>query len=570
MSKMYDSVLRQKFMVASSVADQRAKLAASNDPQASGLLSQLMSKRNRLAVLYPQLANNLEFENELRNLGVHGVHILGPRSEINQLQQETDDLEKELSTRSSSFKAEGKPVQSGWQQVRAALKKDEAAVEFVRFLVHDGKNWTGATYYVALVLTPAAALRPLGSANLKSTSEIPAVVLLGEARDLEARPMEDYRRLVLMKGLSASEYGLAFYRAFWKPPESKLAGAKRVYGSPDGVLNQVSWAPIPNDHGHLLSEKYDVNVVLSTKDLLRERHGASNSFAVLIGNPRFDLGEAEYRAAVAALQGNAAAESSCANLDEQTLASGPADGGDSKNVVLRVAATSDSTGEQGKRLEPLTETQKEMKSLSDLFKKKGWRVEGYCRQNALEEAIKRVNSPRVLHVATHGFFRPDQQWAIREGIEDQLTGLEDPMLRSGLYFAGADRTLVGDAPIEGVDNGVLTAYEATGLNLQGTELVVLSACETGLGRVENGEGAFGLRRALQEAGAQAVLMSMWPVPDRETEELMTLFYEKWLSGMDKHQALHEAQVELRKELQLRWQVDQPPPHFWAAFVLVGR
>jgi CHAT domain-containing protein len=124
--------------------------------------------------------------------------------------------------------------------------------------------------------------------------------------------------------------------------------------------------------------------------------------------------------------------------------------------------------------------------------------------------------------------------------------------------------------MDGVENGVLTAYEATGLNLQGTELVVLSACETGLGQVENGEGVFGLRRALLEAGAQAVLMSMWPVPDAETEKLMTLFYERWLSGMDKHEALHEAQMELRKELQVRWQVDQPPPHFWAAFVLVGQ
>lgn len=99
---------------------------------------------------------------------------------------------------------------------------------------------------------------------------------------------------------------------------------------------------------------------------------------------------------------------------------------------------------------------------------------------------------------------------------------------------------------------------------------VLSACETGLGRVTNGEGVFGLQRALQEAGAEAVLMSMWPVPDPETQTLMTLFYEKWQSGMEKHQALHEAQMELRRELQLRWQVDQPPPHFWAAFVLVGR
>ena len=207
--------------------------------------------------------------------------------------------------------------------------------------------------------------------------------------------------------------------------------------------------------------------------------------------------------------------------------------------------------------------------MRELFKKNGWQVESYCRQSALEEVIKGVKSPRVLHVATHGFFRPDQRWTIHEGPDNELSGLEDPMLRSGLYFAGADRFLSGEASIEGVESGVLTAYEATGLNLQGTELVVLSACETGLGLVENGEGVFGLRRALQEAGAQAVLMSMWPVPDRETEELMTLFYEKWLSGMEKHKALHEAQMELRKRLQIRWKVDQPPPPFLGGLRLGG-
>ncbi len=373
-----------------------------------------------------------------------------------------------------------------------------------------------------------------------------------------------------MKGPSASEFGVEFYRAFWKPIEAQLDRVTRVYVSPDGILNQISWAAIPTDESGLLTEKYDVHVLLSTKDLLLEGHGASDPSAVLIGKPRFHLTESEQRAAVAALQGKGGAESSCAGLDEETPSSEQAAERDSKGLALHVDVALRSAEEQGTRLEPLTGTQKEMESLSDLLKKKGWRVESYCRQSALEEAIKRVKSPRVLHAATHGFFRPDQQWRLREGANNQLTGLEDPMLRSGLYFAGADRTLLGDTPIDGVENGVFTAYEATGLNLQGTELVVLSACETGLGLVENGEGVFGLRRALQEAGAQAVVMSMWPVPDPETEKLMTLFYEKWLSGMDKHEALHEAQMELRKELQVRWQVDQPPPHFWAAFVLVGR
>jgi CHAT domain-containing protein len=119
--------------------------------------------------------------------------------------------------------------------------------------------------------------------------------------------------------------------------------------------------------------------------------------------------------------------------------------------------------------------------------------------------VRGVEHPRVLYIATHGFFEPDQ--SAPRG--DRPSVMEDPMLRSGPLLAGADRTLKGEPPPPDLDNGVLTAYEASSMDLQGTELVVLSACETGLGEVQNGEGVLGLRRALQEAGAQSVLMSMW-------------------------------------------------------------
>ena len=205
-------------------------------------------------------------------------------------------------------------------------------------------------------------------------------------------------------------------------------------------------------------------------------------------------------------------------------------------------------------------TADEVKSIAALLIAAGWHTKTFTGPNALEETVKSIQGPRVLHMATHGFFEADQRPA-------QSGNREDAMLRSGLYFAGADRVLSGARPAADLDDGVLTAYEATGLNLEGTELVVLSACETGLGEATNGEGVFGLRRALQEAGAQAVLMSMWKVPDEETRELMTLFYKKWLSGKDKQTALREAQIELRQDVMNRWHEDRP--HDWAAFVLVS-
>lgn len=142
------------------------------------------------------------------------------------------------------------------------------------------------------------------------------------------------------------------------------------------------------------------------------------------------------------------------------------------------------------------------------------------------------------------------------------------MLRSGLLLAGADWAYEDEPAPKDIDDGVLTAYEASTLDLHGTELVVLSACKTGLGEQQNGEGVFGLRRALQEAGADAVLMSMWSVPDRETQELMTKFYVNWLSGMEKHEALHKAQQKERRTVRKRYGKDVP--YYWGAFVLVGR
>lgn len=223
---------------------------------------------------------------------------------------------------------------------------------------------------------------------------------------------------------------------------------------------------------------------------------------------------------------------------------------------------------QGGVLCPLPGTAVEVQSIASLLRAKNWQVAIYEQENALEEALKAAQHPRVLHLSTHGFFLSDQQIKRTQSLFEQPVGLEDPMLRSGLFLAGADRVLAGEPPLADADNGVLTAYEAATLNLQGTELVVLSACETGLGQTQGGEGVFGLRRALQEGGAESVLMSMWSVPDHETQELMTLFYQKWIGGKEKHEALREVQNELRGRVKARYGGDLA--YYWGAFVLVGR
>ena len=212
-------------------------------------------------------------------------------------------------------------------------------------------------------------------------------------------------------------------------------------------------------------------------------------------------------------------------------------------------------------------TEEELKGTFAALKAHKWEPEvPYSKELALEEVVKGVHGPRLLHIATHGFFLPTTH-QVRSVFGAGFRG--DPMLRSGLLLAGADRAERGQPSSSDIEDGVLTAYEASLIDLRNTELVVLSACETGVGQVEDGEGVFGLRRAFQEAGAGSVLMSMWSVSDTDTQELIGLFYEKWLLGFDKQNALREAEREMRGRVKDRWQ-GEDRPYYWGAFVLVGR
>jgi CHAT domain-containing protein/Tfp pilus assembly protein PilF len=514
---MYNVALWQKGVIASSIASLLSHVANSGDKATLELLQQLSSKRAEIARRMSAAAQDTK---EL--------------AEITELTQQADEMERGLAKRSSVVAERDRMASLTWHDISRALAPGEAAVEFVRFGYFDGKIRTGAVKYVALIVTPA-------------TRTSPALVSLGDADQLEISALQDYWHRVEGGPAATPASGVEFYRELWKPLESKLGGAKRVYLSPDGLLNQISLAAVPGEDGRLLIEKYDLRIVLSTRDLLRPKAVPASRTAVLIGDPQFDLTEEQQRAALAGNKQKNAGEAAV--------------------QIARVSQSTDpgaglrSQDQPGQALQRLAGTQEEMKSVAGLLSNAGWKVQTFTGPEALEETVKGIKGARVLHIATHGFFEADQAPA------NAQRGVENAMLRSGLYFAGANRVLTGEHPAGDLDDGVLTAYEATGLNLQGTELVVLSACETGLGESANGEGVFGLRRALQEAGAQTVLMSMWKVPDNETRQLMTAFYTKWLAGKDKPTALREAQLELRQDVIRRWQEDRP--HDWAAFVLVS-
>lgn len=539
--QMYDALLEQKGMIAESAASMRAAVLASGDPQAGSMLDKLANEKAQLAALVESMGSD------------QATHA----QQVAQLQQESNALEQALLKRSAAMSQQKTLNAATWHDVQKALKPGEAAVEVTRFPFHTGFANTPQQIYVALVVTPE--------------SKEPEFVLLGDAKDLEAAPMAAYRADVgLSRGLSAVEEPPAAgeangapntnaaYRAFWKPLEPALRGAKRVYFASAGVLNTIPIGLMADSDGRLVMEKVQLRVVNSTRDLLRTARIAQAREAVLVGNPQFDLTAAQQRSARAELT-RGIAESSA----RPAAALGQAPGADQTKMASRGGDL------RGGDLAPLPGTQVEIDAVGKLLKSSGWKPTEYTGNLALKDAVTRSRGPRVMHIATHGFFLSDSELQASASAQGQTANLnEDPMLRAGLFFAGADRVRAGAAPEADVDDGVLTAFEASQLNLEGTELVVLSACETGLGKELNTDGVFGLRRGLQEAGADAVLMSMWSVPDQETQELMALFYQKWLGGLEKPEALRQAQLSEREIVRKRYGRDLP--YYWGAFVLVGR
>ncbi len=514
--KMYDLLINEKGVAAGNSAALRARILASGDRAALGLLDQLRAKKTQVSTIVTS---------------IHGDPT-EKRKNVAQLSQEINDIEENLARRAAALPQGTSAAAANWRDVQKALQPGEAAVEYVRFQFHDGRTFTNVNNYAALVVTwdSEPKLIPLGEA----VADEKTVIDLFAAQSGSTRGVSKAQPTIAPTAAAGPDS----YNVFWKPLEPALSGAKRVYVAADAILNQFPIGLFADGANRMLMEKYDLRQLNSTKDLLRPRVQASSKSALLLGNPTFDLTDVQQRAALT------------------RLAAGGAGG-----------AASASAGEASKgSLAALPATQDEVDLIAKTFQSAGWQVQTLTGDLALKEAILRQRGPRVLHLATHGFFVSTTE--LRRANQGWQSAL-DPMLQSGLFFAGANRTLAGAVPVAGLENGILTSYEVAQLNLEGSELVVLSACETGRGEQQaNGEGVFGLRRALQEAGAQAVLMSMWSVPDRETQELMALFYKKWLAGADKHDALRQAQLEERETVRQRYGKDLP--FYWGAFVLVGR
>ena len=417
---------------------------------------------------------------------------------LDSLEKATNNLEKSLSKQSTAFNEAFKPKTYTYSDVKNALSADEAAIEIIQFRIFD-KEFSDKVNYAALVLT-------------KSMTQ-PKVVFIEDGNTLEKGILKLYR-----KNVKKDRHDATSYESFWKP----IAGitpssVKKIYLSKDGVYNKVNINTLQPAEGKFVIDQTSINVVMNTKDIIKikqEKLGSSSSkTAVLFGDPNYGMDIV---------------------LDRETLGQLPG-------------------------------TKVEVENIDKVLKTSNWKTQVYIQNKAVEEQVKSVKAPSILHIATHGFFLPDLSGVEQDvvfGVELEKAK-ENPLLRAGLMFAGAEKTVQNLETKEenSSNNGVFTAYEAMNMDLSKTDMVVLSACETGLGEVSNGEGVYGLQRAFQIAGTKSLIMSMWTVSDQATMELMTSFYNKYLKTGDKQAAFIAAQKEIKDKYKL--------PYYWGAFVLVN-
>jgi len=463
----------------------------------------LIAKFDKWRIKKEQLSKLFnEPKNKLKSQGI----------ELSEIENEVNDLEKELSKASKDFgnKAEEKPT---WKDIQSVLKPNEAAIEIIRFKFF-GQAWEDSTFYAALILT-------------KETIDYPEIVIFDNGKNMDSKYLKGYKRAIKSKFPDKRSYN-----RYWKPINEKLDGKDVLYISLDGVYNNININTLKDPTGNYVIEDKTIFTVTNTKELLERQERTENTikFASLFGFPTYKLDNT----------------SNIQTRDEEDI-----------DKIKQF-------DENEIRISELPGTKIEIEIIDKLLKENGFNTDIYMEKEANENSFKNLKSSSIIHIATHGFFLSDLANMEKERVfgVDVEKANQNPLLRSGLLFSGASNFLNYDfTSQESDENGIMTAYEAMNLNLDNTDLVIMSACETGLGEIMNGEGVYGLQRSFRVAGAKNLIMSLWTVNDKTTQELMVIFYKKWLAGEDIHVAFKNAQLTLKEKYK--------EPYYWGAFMLTG-
>lgn len=403
------------------------------------------------------------------------------------LEHEIDSLEKMIRHALADESAADNPYT--WKDVQQSLQDDEALVDIVRFRKYDVFKTTSelAVQTVNTGFTDSVYYAALITTS--ETRENPDIVLLRNGYNLEHRNHRYY-----VNTLSVDVDDTVSYAAYWEEIERKVSGKKRIYFTPDGIFHQINLNAIHDRQNVYVLEKFDIRLMLNPAQLINPKQTDPIDFSksVLMGDPVFT----------------------------QEFA--------------------------GFRYEALPGSNAEIKGIIQALKLQN--TQPFLRQAASETNLRKVQSPSLLHIATHGFFS-DRIVKLNEYAKN------DFMFHSGFVLA-ADH---GHKDFE--RDGIVTAYDVAGLELSKTQLVVLSACETGLGKIENSEGVFGLQRAFLQAGVQSISISLWKVEDIMTKELMIRFYTHLNTLKNPHAALKQAQLDLLHA--------KKAPRLWGGFVIVN-
>ena len=404
-----------------------------------------------------------------------------------------------------------KNLSISWRDVQKNLKDNDLAIEFATMKVTVAKQMM----YVAFVL--------------KKGMTAPEIVTLFNTDDFYDIKTKEYYTTPKL------------YNLIWQPLAKYLKGTKTVYFSPAGQIHTIGVEYLSGDDGKIFAEKYDTYRLSSTRELAMTHTINPNRKAATYGGIKYNFTEEDWQ-----------------NLQE---------GNDNMERGFQDLPTI-ATDLRGGGVGYLIGTRLESNAVADLLRTNNYDVYALSGGDATEESFKSLSGSglKILHIGTHGFYESeaDLENAGRKFyINSQQQSDEDRSLScSGLLFAGVNSTLDPkrnkEIP-EGFDDGVLTAKEISRLDFSGLELVVLSACQTGLGQI-TGEGVFGLQRGFKKAGAQTIIMSLWSVNDDSTQMLMTEFFQNLTAGMSKRTAFRAAQQTIHENF--------PNPVDWAAFVMV--
>ena len=454
-------------------------------------------------VLREELAYRRRLLNKLESDGSEDKEI------VDKLITEADSIDKRLTISWPEYAQQKKNLSITWDQVQQNLDNNEAAIEFVRYKNEDDSLY----YYNALII--------------RKNDKYPVLVqLCPEKKLLNKQPQFDFD---------------TYYKLVWQPMEAYLKDIKTIYYSPVGELNNLPFHAFKTENDEYLMDHYTLHQLTSTRYLamgLKQKEKEPIPISItMVGGVNYDF---------------------LPNTNFEFA------NNSKKNKLSR-------SGPDAKKHEYLEGTKKEVENINTTLKSLKWSTIVFENNDATEENIMKLEGKEakgILHISTHGYAFPEFNFndstIDKNSLRYSYRYSQNPMVRSGLILTGGNWAWMGSDTLTKMgaeQNGILTALEVSQLNLRKTKLVVLSACETGLGKIEGSEGTFGLKRAFKLAGVEDIIVSLWKVPDDQTMELMTLFYNDLAKTLNPVISFAKAQKDMRNKYPYK-------PKLWAGFVLV--